>query len=208
MGQHGPHRYPERQRHPLHDLRLGGDGVADLSPFDKVVIASHPPSFYAALSANVAYFESYLQDGGGGQPGGILEFHGASFFADDWSGMPMPAGLTIAPQGDANGDDALTIVDAGHPLVTTPNVIDNDEVDGWGFSTHSFFTGAGAPFDTVIEEDEFGQPVLIELSFGDGCVIATMMTLEWFGANPEVLENALLRTCQVVPVELQRVTVE
>ncbi len=165
-------------------------GVVSLAPFDKVVIASNQsPAFYDAVSDNAAWFDAFVTGGG------VLEFHGASAYENDWSALPMPAGLTIAPQDPNTADDALTIVAPAHWLVSAPNAIAPGQIDGWGFSTHGYFTGAGAPFATIIREDEFQQPVLIELDSGAGCVIATMMTVEWSGADPEVLENLLLRNC-------------
>ena len=150
-------------------------GAVSLSPFDKVIIASQqPPSFYAALSTNRAWFETYINQGG------IFEFHGASYFDDDWSALPMPAGLAIAPQGDTNADNELTIADAQSPLVDGLN---NNSIDDWGWSTHSYFTGAGFAYNTVIVEDEFDQPVLIEGPMGNGHVIATMMTVEYRGGT-------------------------
>ena len=165
-------------------------GVVSLASYDKVVIASaQSPSFYAAVSANAAWFNAFVAGGG------VLEFHGATHFENDWSALSMPAGLTIAPQDPNTADDALTIVSPGSWLVSAPNAIAPGQVDGWGFSTHGYFTGAGGPFATIIREDEHQQPVLIEMESGAGCVIATMMTVEWVGADPEVLENLLLRNC-------------
>jgi len=175
-------------------------GVVDLAPFDKVVISSQQPlAFYNVLSTNRAWFESYVTNGG------RLEFHGATYFpSDDWSALPMPGGITIAPQTDTSADDFLTIVEVGHPLVTTPNPIDDAMIDNWGWSTHSYFT---APTSLeIIQEDEFTNPVLLEFSFGNGCIIATMMTLEF--AAPPLLENILLRECPVVPVELESFVIE
>ena len=104
----------------------------------------------------------------------------------------MPAGLTIAPQNNTNSDEELTIVDPSNPLMTTPNLLDNQMLDNWDSSTHSFFTGAAVTFQTLISEDEFGQPVLIEFPMGLGVVIATMMPIDYPGADQRVLENLLL----------------
>ena len=170
-------------------------GSVDLSGFDKVVIASQQPyAFYQTLSTNRGWFESYVAD-----DGGLLEFHGASHFGDDWSALPMPAGISIAPQNVANSDESLTIQMPTHSMVTTPNAINNGDIDNWGYSTHGYFTGTGNPHTVVITEDEFNQPVLVEFPFGKGCVIATMMTLEWWNSDQRVLENVLLYECECAP---------
>jgi hypothetical protein len=169
-------------------------GSVDLSGFDKVVIASQQPyAFYQTLSTNRGWFESYVAYGG------LLEFHGASLFSDEWSALPMPAGIAIAPQNYANSDESLTIQMPTHSMVTTPNAINNDDIDNWGYSTHSYFTSTGNPPTVVITEDEFNQPVLVEFPFGKGCVIATMMTLEWWNSDQRVLENVILYDCECAP---------
>jgi len=164
-------------------------GFVDLSSFDKVVIASQQPAdFYIAVSVTAEWFDAYVLDGG------ILEFHGASWFSDDWSDLsPMPAGLQIAPQNNTNAHDFLTIVDTANPLVNVPNLISDSQIGNQ--LANSYFTSADESLATIIEEDEFGQPVLVEFGLGQGCVIASMMALEFLASEPAILENLLLRGC-------------
>jgi len=168
-------------------------GVVDLTPYDKVIISSAQPlPLYTAVSANVAWFEAWVTGGG------TLEFHGATYWSNDWSSLSMPGGLTIAPQDGTNGTDLLTVVDAGHPLASDPNTLDSTLIDSWSYSSHSYFTGAASAFAEVIQDDVSAQPVMLEMPMDSGCIITTLMSLEW-GANsipyPDPLENMLLRTC-------------
>jgi hypothetical protein len=83
------------------------------------------------------------------------------------------------------------------------------DLDGFGSSSHGFFTDL--PADTAVlltELDAAGarQPVFIEYAYGSGKVIATMMTLEWMYigtfehdvANKKLLSNEI---CYQHPTE-------
>jgi hypothetical protein len=163
-------------------------GAVDLSQYDKVLVPSQQPyDFYAGLSAERTWIEDYIA------AGGTFEFHGASYFTDDWAGLPMPTGFTCTPQ-DVDSSDLVTIVDPGHPLMTIPHAITDPELDNWGTSTHGHLIDLLPNVEEIVTNDNTGEPCLIVQHHGDGWVVATMMSMEWayyFGYS-EVLENMLL----------------
>ena len=158
-------------------------GLVDLSMYAKVVTASaQPADFYDSLSMHRAWFESYMANGG------ILEFHGAPMF--DWSGLPMPTGFTC----DFRYSNSISIQAPGHPILTTPNIIGDVELDNWNYSTHGDLVSLIPGYTEVLRNDSTGAPTLAVLSYGSGWLIATMNTLEWayyWGYSP-ILENVLL----------------
>jgi hypothetical protein len=164
-------------------------GVIDLSPYDKVIIASvQPLAFYNTVASNRTWFENYVN------AGGVLEFHGASYFpSDDWAGLTMPGNFTCADE-DVSFSDSVSIQAPGHPIVTTPNSITDGELDGWGWSTHGYLILSGPPYTEILRNDGYSEPCLVEFSLGSGEIIATMNTLEWGfdNAPSQLLENVLL----------------
>lgn len=171
----------------LFDVHGSADmGVVNLSQYRKVIISSaQANAFYVTLSANRAWFESYIDNGG------VLEFHGATYTTESWAGLTMPTGFTCASQTTT---DAISIQHAGHPLVLIPNIITDAELDGWNFSAHSYLMDLLPGYDEVLHHDDANEPSLIVQRYGAGWVIATMNTLEWAHANgySAILENALL----------------
>ena len=165
-------------------------GVVDLSGYAKVIIASlQPVAFYTAVEANRTWFEQYVNNGG------CLEIHAACYTSQPWPTGILPCGFTWK---DSPGD-TVDIALPGHEMLTTPNVITDDELDGWSSSYHGYFTGFPAGSELILTEGDTGSanPVLIIAPYGDGCVIATGQMLEWghhFGYS-NLLENILLFTC-------------
>jgi len=159
-------------------------GLADLSMYERVITASdQPDTFYDHLSANRARFEGYMNNGG------VFEFHGATA-ADVWSGKTMPTGFTSAYYLS----DLVSIQVPGHPIVTTPNLVTDAELDGWNFSTHGNLLSLIPGYTEVLRNDGSGEPTLVVLDYGSGWLIATMNTLEWawFWGHCPLLENVLL----------------
>ncbi|MFQ6061498.1 MAG: hypothetical protein ACE5KV_09470, partial [Thermoplasmata archaeon] len=160
-------------------------GNVNLSGYDKILIAScQPYSFYQALEANSGWFESYIASGG------IFEFHGATYSSDDWSGLVMPTGFTseMAFYND------VEIVDPLHDIAMIPNVITDEELDGWLYSSHGFLKDIMLSYDVLIRDSDSGNPVAIEIFLQKGAVVATMQTLEWAydrGYSP-ILENFIM----------------
>ena len=164
-------------------------GSINLTPFSKVIIASQQTlAFYTTVSVNRAWFESYVNGGG------VLEFHGATWFpVDDWAGLTMPGNFTCGIQ-DSSWSDSVSIQTPGHPIVTLPNLIPDAELDGWNYSTHSYLISFGPPQREILRNDTYSQPCLVEFPWGSGAIIATMNTLEWAHGNSlsRILENVLL----------------
>ncbi|MFW9934067.1 MAG: hypothetical protein ACFFDU_00875 [Candidatus Thorarchaeota archaeon] len=138
-------------------------GTADLSPYQKVIISSSQPvAFYTALTTHRALLEAYV-DGGG-----ILEIHAATQ-SYEWI-LPFGAGFNY------NLADSIDIIDAFHPTLYHPYLVQEPEFEYWGWSTHGYFnqtTGAR------IILDDGTEPVFYENASGDGFILATAQTVEW-----------------------------
>ena len=66
-------------------------GLVDLSQYDAVFLAEDQTlAYYQRVSDHRAYFEDFVR------AGGTLHFHCSTLTSgNDWSGLPMPAGLQI-----------------------------------------------------------------------------------------------------------------
>src|SRR5207302_5295634 len=83
--------------------------------------------------------------------------------------------------------DDNNIASSSSPVVTGDNggtnggqIVDNgclNDLDCWGFSSHSYFTNL--PSDTTVILTEPNGPVFVEYRYGDGLVIATTTSMEW-----------------------------
>jgi hypothetical protein len=158
--------------------------AVDLTPYCKIIVASdQPQAFYQAVSANRTWFETWVN------AGGILEFHGSALLSESWMGLSMPGDFSMA----YFETDLLSIKDTQHTLFKQPNLISEDEIDQWGFSSHGYLTGLPSQSVELITHDEASQPAAMVIEQGMGCVLATMQTLEW-GWDHEysrILENFL-----------------
>jgi hypothetical protein len=159
--------------------------VVNLSRFVKVVIASDQNQvFYDAMNASRWRFENYVRDGG------ILEIHAADLGWNDghWIG-PLPGGL----QWEVHETNYVTIVNRTHPVVNTPNLITNDELDGWDYSAHGYFSVYPNNSRNIITESS-NRPVYLEFRYDAGLIVASGQTLEWgyHHGHSVMLENSLL----------------
>jgi len=168
-------------------------GIVNLSGFDKVIIScDQSNAFYAAVEANRAWFENYVNNGG------TLEIHAAD---NGWAGGSWPTG--ILPCGFTYSQwygDTVNIASPGHTILTTPNNMTDAELDNWGWSYHGcFFPSYPSGSQIILTEGDTGSvhPVLIIAKYGKGCVIASGQTLEfaahWGYSN--LLENVILFMC-------------
>jgi len=162
-------------------------GSVDLSPYQKVIIVSEQyTSFYDKLMGNETWFESYVSNGG------ILLFlgadHGSQHFGT-WDGNLL-FGLNytfIARQ--------LVDIDMpSHPLLLTPSLIEDDELDNWLYSTHGYFESIPLNSKVLLVENITQEPVLVEFKLGNGFILATVQPLEWnHNKNyTRILENLIL----------------
>jgi hypothetical protein len=161
-------------------------GVVDLSPYDKVIVASQQTdSFYSALETNRAWFEAYAS------AGGLLDLHLAAYYATQVEGKTYPGGFVSSDQ-ETNESDDVTIVNSFHPVVNGPHPITDADLDGWYMSMHGWFLSPPAGAVEVIEDANSGNPCTMELAFGSGRIFATLQTVEWHSASYNYLENTIL----------------
>ncbi len=166
-----------------YDIFLSSDiGSVDLSPYEKVVIASEQPSaFMEAVYSNLDWFEDYASQGG------ILEVHAAT--DSYWVNGMIPGGPTYV----AFYGDVVSIVNPVHPILLNPNLITDAELDNWWWSVYGYLDSipAGADIILVAEPD---YPALIEFRFGAGAIVISTQTLEYGFENgsSRILENILL----------------
>ena len=164
--------------HPASDI-----GVADLSGYDKVIIASRQDSaFYDALEANRAYFEDYVA------AGGLLDLHCAAYSAGDIDGRLLPGGF-VTTYALTN---SVGIVDPAHPLFSDPNLIPEEDLQSWNYATHGHFVTIPSGAVELVELGGTGEPCCMELPFGDGTIMATIQPVEWTGASMDYIENMIL----------------
>jgi len=154
-------------------------GAVDLSIYDKVIIASVQNSaFYTALGANIGWFESYVA------AGGILDIHIATY-----GDQPLiPGGFRIVPRSS----NAISIVDSHHPVVTTPHIITDAELDDWNSSVHGYISVVPAGAHEILKVTDSNLPCAMELNFGLGRIFVTTQTVEWSNASYNYLENTIL----------------
>ncbi|MBC7129377.1 MAG: choice-of-anchor J domain-containing protein, partial [Thermoplasmatales archaeon] len=158
-------------------------GNVDLSQYDKVIIASdQTTAFYDAVEANLDWFEEYALNGG------QLEIHAADQGWQGGSWNVMPGGFTHV-QTYLN---YVVIEIPGHEVLTYPNVITDEELDNWGYSTHGYLTDLPSGSEIVLTSND--QPVFVVSPYGRGCIIISTQTLEfgWAWGYSSFLENVIL----------------
>ncbi|MFX0065464.1 MAG: hypothetical protein ACFFC7_25105, partial [Candidatus Hermodarchaeota archaeon] len=151
-----------------------------LTMYQKVIISPmQSVSFYDALETNIVWLENYVRYGG------VLEVHAAtSPTVGDWI---LPGGFGFIK----NNTDNIDIVDPTHYILNNPNFnITETELEGWGASTHGYFNNTSEA--TVILTDS-AEPVLFEIRYGLGYIVATGQTLEYGyeHAYSDFLENVV-----------------
>jgi len=155
---------------PYTIFRSADVAVVDLTPYCKAIVASvQPLAFYQAISTNRAWFETWINDGG------ILEYHGAPILANDWSGFPMPGGFSMSYYTTNN----VSIISPENLLFKRPNSITDADVEDWKFSTHGYLVDLPAGSFELISHDDEQQPAAVKFDLGQGCVLATLQTVEW-----------------------------
>jgi thermitase len=187
-----PWEYPANQESlnrygvPYVLFRSSDFGKVDLSVFTKVVIASdQDQAFYNSMDTYRWWFENYVSNGG------VLEIHAADmgWHGGRWIGF-LPGGL----QWTSYYGECVTVVNWAHPLLNTPNMITEAELDNWNCAVHGYFSAYPADANIIIIEDYTRMPVYLEFSYGSGFIIASSQTLEWAYKRrfSLILENSLL----------------
>lgn len=166
---------------------VGSDELDDISLDDYVMVvlaSSQEQSYYDNVFPGGevhSKLPAFVEDGG------IIsaQLTDRGWGGGNWSGSSFIAGL----QHEDNTTDELLITDPDHPVITGPDepigntglVRDEGErndLDGWNSSAHAYFTDL--PDDTtVIITDEQERPVKIEYPYGNGRVLASVVTSEW-----------------------------
>jgi len=162
-------------------------GSFSLEAFAKVVIASdQDQGFYNAVEQYRWWFEDYVN-----KTGGTLEVHAADggLNRGRWASR-LPGNLTWLRVVS----DFASISDPLHPVVNTPNPVNDTELDDWYWTSHGYFTGYPNNTVVVIREGLRGAPAYLEFRFGLGVVLASSLTLEWaYGKGYSlILENSLV----------------
>jgi hypothetical protein len=198
-------------------------GTTNLNLFNEIIIAS---------AQTQAFYDNLFPDGIIHQKisdfvytGGILSANLADFASGpgnsgNWSGYTFVAGVKKL-SGSAYASDDINIADPSHPIITdmlpcsggnTGPIVDEsqyNDLDGWLFSAHGYFTNLPANTKIVLTTSAgVSQPVLIEYRFGSGIVIATMTTSEFMyvgglgntkPANKKLLANEICYQDRLVP---------
>jgi hypothetical protein len=142
----------------------------DLSPYPVVIIPSvQNTDYYSTYNANLAKFETYVANGG------VLELHGASYSSD-----PPP----LLPGGVTNHydtDDDNYIEEPAHPLVSLVEDVVPNPFPG-GSASHNYFSNTVTSTTIICTQGVVsgGNPTLIEYPYGDGLVIASGQTMEYY----------------------------
>ena len=149
----------------------------DLSQYGVVFIANdQTTSMYNRLAANAEKLENYVRAGGN-------LIYGAC--DEGWGGC---GSLTHALPGGVMSSNYYSvhnyIVNDIHPIVTgiyTDNRSLRDELLKGNYCSHTYFDASTLPADAnIILRDAKGNPTLVEYSLGDGTVMASGLTWEYF----------------------------
>jgi hypothetical protein len=169
----------------------------DLSPYAWVIIESNQPNaFYSTYNANLAMFETWINNGG------LFELHGACYSSTNPRPTP-PGGVTGGV--DLQNDNYVDM--PGHPTVQgVPNPYSGT------YASHDSYTNfpGGANIICTVGTSPGGNVTLAEYSLGAGTVLLTGTTLE-FAVNAGwdwaiMLDNMINYMWGLVPVELASLT--
>ncbi|KKN39428.1 hypothetical protein LCGC14_0743540 [marine sediment metagenome] len=163
-------------------------GIVDLSPYQKVIINSdQTQAFYDRLAANTTWFESYVSNGG------FLLIS-----ACDWAwGVSYWDEANLWPGGFNRTHiyfNTVNISLSWHPVLFNPNLVEDDELDGWNSASHGYFIDYPSNANEILIDPTTGNPVLIEFKYGDGFIVTSTQPLEWnHGYNfTGLFENLIL----------------
>ena len=153
----------------------------DLSAYDVIVIANdQTTATYTRLAANSGKLTQYVENGG-------VVIYGACDHG--WKGGDIAHDII----GGVGKIDNLTwynyIVDGSHPIVlgTMSNGTRITDALLYGtYCSHSSFDKDTLPEGAnIILQDSRGEPTLVEYGIGDGTVIATGLTWEFYYVRPQ-----------------------
>lgn len=138
-----------------------------------IIESDQDETYYDNLLSVKAKFADYVSKGG------VLLAHmcDGGWNGGTWDAAFLPGGVSRILQTT----QSLTIVLPGDPLMAG---VTDAGIDGWGRSTHGYFTNLVAGTKKIIvfgtpAAPDMNKPVYIEYQWGKGLVKATMQTLEW-----------------------------
>ncbi|TXT61957.1 MAG: putative Glutamyl endopeptidase [Promethearchaeota archaeon] len=163
-------------------------GTMDLSFYEKVIISSDQiANFYSELGIYRAWFENYVENGG------LLEIHAVPAINDHaWETLIFPGNIEVTKLwADLNN---ISITQINHPMLHTPFLVEDDELDNWFPSTYGFFDTIPQNTVEILNTEGDGYPVMIEVDFGKGNIIATLQLIEYcnYYNRTRLLENMIL----------------
>ena len=81
-----------------------------------------------------------------------------------------------------------------HPVLLAPYLIEDDELDNWLYSSHGYYNTYPIGTKEILLDGNTLKPVLVEIEFGNGFIIATNQPLEWNHnkSYTRLLENLIL----------------
>lgn len=178
-------------------INSGQIASQDFGPFDKILtVGQQPDNYYYSIDSNRAKFETYMSEGG------CCSFEIANYFGYPNEYITWPGGFMAVVTGGAN---SISIVDAGHPLMTTPNTVNNGELQGWNYSAHGIVSNQPAGYINVLQTND-GSPTgsaAGSFPWGNGGAAVCHMPIEWgygFGYSPNYVPNFDLYECGDEPV--------
>ena len=148
-------------------------GNVDLDNYDVIYIANDQTTeTYNAISALSAAFNAYLENGG------TLVFGACGYGWNNGTVGTLPAGVTATRRYSERN----YVVDDTHPIVTggyTDGVGIDDELLLGTYCSHVYFGNLPAGYNVILQ-DSAGQPTLVEYACGNGRVIASGLTWEFY----------------------------
>ncbi|MBD3211426.1 MAG: trypsin-like serine protease [Candidatus Lokiarchaeota archaeon] len=165
-------------------------GTIDLSFYEKVIISSDQiANFYSELGNYKEWFENYVSNGG------VLEIHAVPSTNDyAWESLVFPGNIEATKLwADLNN---ISIIQINHPMLHTPFLVEDDELDNWFPSTYGFFDTIPLNTVEILHTEGETYPVMIELDFGKGNIITTLQLIEYcsYHNRTKLLENMVLYT--------------
>lgn len=185
-------------------------GITDLSQFKEIIIAAaQTQTFYDNLFPGGSFhpdLTDWVHDDGGILLALLTDNASGPGANGAWDGNIFISGVQHVTflVNDNNCVDN-NCADVTHPIIAGQfgganggQITDSgtfNDLDGWGQASHGYFTSLPSEVRIILTQpdvtsDTVPEPVLIQYSFGEGWVIATLTTTEWryvgnFGSLPQ-----------------------
>ena len=148
---------------------VGGFGISDteFGEYSLIVIPSvQGADYYAEFEANMDQFENYVGSGG------LLELHGCTQSEQEWELWDGTRSMYMTSRSN-------DVIYEDHPMVE--NINSNINANTVSLNYIIYY-----PRNTnVVMENSYDRPVLIEYPYGDGKVIISTQTLEYYASDPD-----------------------